>query len=322
MDRDGVTADGCAEVESKLFDLFANMGATDDQLDFAVVYASASEGVASLDLEDARRACAEGGGVMSPLLDVLLARVPSPPGSPEEPFRMLVSMIEHDAFVGRLVTGRVASGRVEVGDRIKALPLGGDGERESGRVTKLFTSRGGVAIAAGPRVRGRHRERRRSEPRDGHGHGRRARGERTSVGVPDRSPDAEDDLRRERLEVSAVGKGNTSPVATSGTGWWRRRRPTWRCVCCSRRVVVATGSKCRAEASSTSACSSRRCAGKTSSSRCRPPPCSSRTTLTDRERFEPLEEVLAEVEEEHVGGVIEALSLRKGRADGHGPRRG
>ena len=57
---------------------------------------------------------------------------------------MLVSMIEHGAFVGRLVTGRVASGRVKVGDRIKALPLGGDGERESGRVTKMFTSHGGV----------------------------------------------------------------------------------------------------------------------------------------------------------------------------------
>ena len=143
VDRDGVTADGCAEVESKLFDLFASMGADDEQLDFATVYASARGRRQSRPRGRAPRV-REGGGDMSPLLDVLLERVPSPPGSPEEPFRMLVSMIEHDAFVGRLVTGRVASGRVKVGDRIKALPLGGDGERESGRVTKIFTSHGGV----------------------------------------------------------------------------------------------------------------------------------------------------------------------------------
>ena len=152
VDRPGVTESGCAEVESKLFDLFANMGATDDQLDFAVVYASAREGVASLDFAEATRLCAapKSQRSVAPLLDVLLARVPPPPGSARAAFKMLVSMIEHDAFVGRLVTGRVASGSVEVGDRVKAMRRGGDdasdgaGDRESGRVTKLFTSRGGA----------------------------------------------------------------------------------------------------------------------------------------------------------------------------------
>ena len=126
VDRPGVTESGCAEVESKLFDLFANMGATDDQLDFAVVYASAREGVASLDFAEATRLCAapESQRSVAPLLDVLLARVPPPPGSARAAFKMLVSMIEHDAFVGRLVTGRVASGSVEVGDRVKAMRRG------------------------------------------------------------------------------------------------------------------------------------------------------------------------------------------------------
>ena len=147
VDRPGVTEQGCAEVESKLFDLFANMGATDEQLDFAVVYASAREGVASLDFAEAARLCAaaESEKSVAPLLDVLMDRVPPPPGSADDAFRMLVSMIEHDAFVGRLVTGRVASGTVEVGDRVKAMRRGADGgDRESGRVTKLFTSRGGA----------------------------------------------------------------------------------------------------------------------------------------------------------------------------------
>ena len=137
VDRPGVTEQGCAEVESKLFDLFANMGATDDQLDFAVVYASAREGVASLDFAEAARLCAEGAGSeksVAPLLDVLLDRVPPPPGSADERFKMLVSMIEHDAFVGRLVTGRVASGSVAVGDRVKAMRRGGgDGEGATAR---------------------------------------------------------------------------------------------------------------------------------------------------------------------------------------------
>ena len=149
-------------MESKLFDLFAAMGACDEQLDFAVVYASARAGVCSDDLAAAREMCARvestGQGDMSALLDALRERTPPPLGSRADPFALLVSMIEHDPFVGRLVTGRVASGEVKVGDRVKALTAaaaaaGADGaasgtpgalQRESGRVTKLFTSRGGV----------------------------------------------------------------------------------------------------------------------------------------------------------------------------------
>jgi|TARA_B110000977_G_scaffold93519_1_gene123785 GTP-binding protein len=141
VDRPGVTKLGCDEVESKLFDLFANMGATDSQLDFAIVYASAREGVAHLDFHEARRLCGgdKADKSVAPLLDVLLDRVPPPPGDPDDEFKLLVSMIEHDAFVGRLVTGRVASGRVAVGDRVKAMKMGdgGDGDRETGRVTKV-----------------------------------------------------------------------------------------------------------------------------------------------------------------------------------------
>ena len=184
VDRPDVTEAGCAAVETELFDLFASLGADDEQLDFAVVYASARNGVASLDLGEARRACEETRAgnenakhaSVAALLDLLVARVPAPAGDADDPeFKMLVSMIEHDAFVGRLVTGRVASGAVSVGDRVKAMPVaaaardsdsdsvggalfsssssqqqssseGPAEDRETGRVTKIFTSHGGRRV--------------------------------------------------------------------------------------------------------------------------------------------------------------------------------
>lgn len=58
---------------------------------------------------------------MDPLLDAILEHVPPPPGSPDGPFSMLVTMTERDSFLGRVATGRIASGRVKVGDKIKIL---------------------------------------------------------------------------------------------------------------------------------------------------------------------------------------------------------
>ena len=312
VDRDGVTADGCAEVESKLFDLFASMGADDEQLDFATVYASAREGVASLDLEDARRACAEGGGDMSPLLDVLLERVPSPPGSPEEPFRMLVSMIEHDAFVGRLVTGRVASGRVKVGDRIKALPLGGDGERESGRVTKMFTSHGGVrspldSASAGDIV---------------------SVAGLTTATVTDTlaAPEAREPLWASPIDpptlkmtfgVNDSRLGGREGKQLTGRNIWDRLTAEAETNVALRVLQQPGGGGDRFEVQGRGELhlgvlieTMRREKFELSVS----PPAVLFKDDPDRpgKKLEPLEEVVAEVEEEHVGGVIEALSLRKG----------
>ena len=319
VDRPGVTEQGCAEVESKLFDLFANMGATDDQLDFAVVYASAREGVASLDFAEAARLCAEGAGSeksVAPLLDVLLDRVPPPPGSADERFKMLVSMIEHDAFVGRLVTGRVASGSVAVGDRVKAMRRGGGdgegGDREAGRVTKLFTSRGGARAPLG----------------------RASAGDIVSVAglsaatVTDTvaAPDATEPLWASPIDpptlkmtfgVNDSKLGGREGKNLTGRVIWDRLVAEAETNVALRVLQQEGGGGDRFEVQGRGELhlgvlieTMRRENFELSVS----PPAVLYKPDPDRpgKRLEPLEEVVAEVDEEHVGGVIEALSLRKG----------
>lgn len=70
---------------------------------------------------------------MEPLLDAIVASVPAPSASPDAPFKMLVTMLEHDNYVGRIATGRVAEGIVREGDAVKLMPVDGSLE-ETGRV--------------------------------------------------------------------------------------------------------------------------------------------------------------------------------------------
>ncbi|KAL4567293.1 hypothetical protein LXL04_022873 [Taraxacum kok-saghyz] len=118
VDRPSVSEERCDEVESLVFDLFANLGASEEQLDFPVLYASAKEGWASLTYtknppDDAKN--------MSQLLDAIVKYVPPKTASLDEPFQMLVSMMEKDDYVGRILTGRITSGIVRVNDRVHGL---------------------------------------------------------------------------------------------------------------------------------------------------------------------------------------------------------
>ena len=179
-------------MESNIFDLFAQLGATEEQLDFPVLYASAREvqswfnvpallgplhpsqsckhgacshapihmqgmqapglclrssycisayglsGRESIALESDARFSRMGGqgwastslpppgqrpadASVAPLLDAIVARVPPPAGDPASPFALLVAMVEHDAFLGPVATGRIASGTASVGDRVRVL---------------------------------------------------------------------------------------------------------------------------------------------------------------------------------------------------------
>jgi GTP-binding protein len=118
------------------FDLFAAIGATDEQLDFPHIYASGKEGWASLELNGAR----EG---LAPLYDLIVDHVPPPKAENrmEEPGQMLAVLIESDPFLGRLLTGRVEAGRLTPGMAIKALARDGK-EVERGRITKILAFRG------------------------------------------------------------------------------------------------------------------------------------------------------------------------------------
>jgi GTP-binding protein len=123
------------EVQAEVFDLFANLDADDDQLDFPTVFASAKEGWADLEPEGARKD-------LAPLFNAIVDRVPQAPGDPEAPFAMLATTIEADPYLGRILTGRVYSGTARMNMPIKGLKRDGSGAVESARLTKLFAYRG------------------------------------------------------------------------------------------------------------------------------------------------------------------------------------
>jgi len=118
------------------FDLFANMGATDDQLDFPHLYASGKQGWATLDMNQPSE-------TLAPLFDKIVEHVPEPAPAArgDGPFQMLSVLIESDPFLGRLLTGRIESGRATPGMAIHALDRNGK-EIERGRITKVLAFRG------------------------------------------------------------------------------------------------------------------------------------------------------------------------------------
>ncbi len=122
------------EVQNEVFDLFAALDADEQQLDFPTLFASAKQGWAIEGLEDERSS-------LQPLFDRIVAHVQPPDVSEEGDFRMLATILEADPFLGRVLTGRVASGRVKVNAGVRVLSR--DGQRiEDGRLTKLLAYRG------------------------------------------------------------------------------------------------------------------------------------------------------------------------------------
>ncbi len=121
-------------VLNEVFDLFAALDASDEQLDFPHLFASAKQGWAVERLEDPRVD-------MAPLFERILAHVPAPRVETEGPFRMLVSILEANPYLGRILTGRIESGRIRPGAVMKAIARDGR-PLESARVTKLLAFRG------------------------------------------------------------------------------------------------------------------------------------------------------------------------------------
>jgi GTP-binding protein len=116
-----------------VFDLFVELKATDEQLDFPIIYASAKNGFAMRELH-------ENSEDMTPLFEAIVKHVPPPPVSPEPFFQMLVSNLDYSDYLGRIALGRIVSGRVNVGDSIVCIHR--DGRRERASVTGLFTFAG------------------------------------------------------------------------------------------------------------------------------------------------------------------------------------
>ncbi len=122
------------EVHTEIFDLFAALGATDEQLDFPMLYASGRQGWADTALDGPRRD-------LAPLFDLVLAHVPAPALDAEAPFAMVASILEYDPYLGRVLTGRIEQGSARLNMPVRVLRPDGSAI-ESGRLTKLLGFRG------------------------------------------------------------------------------------------------------------------------------------------------------------------------------------
>ncbi len=126
IDRNGARPDW---VLDQTFDLFDRLGATDDQLDFAVVYASALSGYSSLNPEDKE-------GDMNPLLNTILSAVPPPLVDPESPFQMQISSLSYDPYIGLLGTGRIQRGEINTNSPITIVSK--NNTTKNARILDLF----------------------------------------------------------------------------------------------------------------------------------------------------------------------------------------
>lgn len=121
------------EVLNEVYDLFIDLDATEDQLDFPLLYAIGRDGIAQTTLEDR-------GTNLAPLFDAIVKHIPGPSYDPTKPFQMLVSNLSYSDYLGRLAIGRVFNGRARKNERLGC--IGADGKAKPLRVTKLQVYQG------------------------------------------------------------------------------------------------------------------------------------------------------------------------------------
>jgi GTP-binding protein len=121
------------EALNLVFDLFVELGATDEQLNFETIYAISRDGIAKRDLKDESQD-------LQPLFDLIMATVPPAPSDADKPLRMQPANLAYDSYVGRLGSGRIYEGTVRVGMPVTVIKQ--DGTRESHKITKILTSEG------------------------------------------------------------------------------------------------------------------------------------------------------------------------------------
>jgi GTP-binding protein len=126
IDRDNANP---KKVLDQVWDLFVSLNATDEQMDFPVIYASAKAGYAKDQLEHAS-------GTMEPLFDSIIKHIPPPRAHASQGFQILVANLDYSDYLGRIAFGKIYSGKIKVGDA--ATCLHNDGSKTSGKVTMLY----------------------------------------------------------------------------------------------------------------------------------------------------------------------------------------
>jgi len=121
------------EVLNEVYDLFIDLDATEDQLDFPVIYTNAKAGIAKLTPEDESKD-------LRPLFEAILKHIPPPAGDPDGPLQLLVANLDYSDYLGRLAIGRVFSGVLKYGDEVAIAKL--DDTLQNTRITKLYSFEG------------------------------------------------------------------------------------------------------------------------------------------------------------------------------------
>jgi GTP-binding protein len=121
------------EVLNEVYDLFIDLDASEDQLDFPIIYTNAKAGVAKTTLEDSS-------ADLRPLFDSILKNIPGPAGDPEGVLQLQVANLDYSEYLGRLAIGRVVSGTLHLGDEVSICKL--DGAIQKTRITKMFSFEG------------------------------------------------------------------------------------------------------------------------------------------------------------------------------------
>src|SRR5262245_23709663 len=122
-----------SEVLNELYDLFIDLDATEDQLEFPIIYSNAHAGIAKCSLED-------DSGHLRPLFYAILEHIPKPTGDPTDVLQLLVANLDYSDYLGRLAIGRVFNGTLRFGDEVAIMKL--DGSMQRTRITKLYSFEG------------------------------------------------------------------------------------------------------------------------------------------------------------------------------------
>jgi len=121
------------EVLNELYDLFIDLDASEDQLEFPIVYSNARAGIAKANLDDAS-------DDLRPLFEVIVKYIPLPPGDPDGLLQLLVANLDYSDYLGRLAIGRVFNGTMRLGDEVGIVKL--DGSVQKTKITKLYSFEG------------------------------------------------------------------------------------------------------------------------------------------------------------------------------------